>query len=76
MSIWDKMYKWWENGFRAPPPAGAVLKEWRVIQLNGPDVIVRASSMATIGGRIVFSIGARVVKSFAADEVVGVEGKS
>ena len=80
MSIWDKMYKWWEQGVRAPavaaPVAAEGLKEWRVIQLNGPDVIVRADKMERIGARIVFTVGATVVKSFAGDAVVGVEEKS
>ena len=46
------------------------------VGISGPNQTVTAESMENIGGRIVFSNGATVVRSFASDEVVGVEGKS
>ena len=51
------------------------MKTWVVVLRSGPNQTVTAERMENIGGRIVFSNGATVVRSFASDAVVGVERK-
>ena len=51
-------------------------RTWVVIFRSGPNKTVTAERMENSGGRIVFSNGATVVRSFAADEVVGVDVKT
>ena len=71
MSIWDKMYKWWENGLRMSEDH--IMNTYIVVQLNGPNQTVKAELYTNAGGSIRFYVGDKVVAQFQSDQVVGVE---
>ena len=77
MSIWDKIYKWWEQGVRSAPVATETVKTYRVVFAdNRPPVIIQAATMDNHGGSVSFKLNGKVVASFSSADVVGVEVKS
>ena len=77
MSIWDKMYKWWEQGVRSQTAAPDTIKTYRVVfSGDRPDAIVRADTMDNHGGSVSFKLDGKIVAKFPSADVVGVEVKS
>ena len=79
MSIWSKMYKWWEQGARTPSvvPHRETIKTYRVVFADSrPAAIVRAATMDNHGGSVTFTLGGKIVASYPSAGVVGVEVKS
>ena len=77
MSIWDKMYKWWEQGLISEPAHAETIKTFRVVFVgNHPPVIVHAATMDNHGGLVSFTLDGTIIASFPSADVVGVEVKS
>ena len=76
MSIWDKMYKWWEQGLISEPAAAETVKTYRVVFAdNRPPVIIQAATMDNHGGSVSFTLNGKIVAEFPSADVVGVEVK-
>ena len=77
MSIWDKMYKWWENGLTGAAAPTEAVKKFRVVFADARrPVIVEAATMDNHGGNVSFELDGRIVASFPSADVVGVEVQS